>query len=56
MTDAKRPDKTPFSKIDADLTVIKWMLGVIAAGVAVLTAYAFVLLVATPETICAIWR
>jgi hypothetical protein len=56
MTDAKGSDKARFSKIDADLTIIKWMLGVIIAGVAVLMAQAFVLLVATPETIGAIWR
>jgi hypothetical protein len=38
----KRADKTHFSKIDSDLTIIKWMLGVIIAGVAVLMAQAFV--------------
>jgi hypothetical protein len=41
MTDAKGNNKTRFSKIEADLTVIKWMLGVAIAGVASLVIKAF---------------
>jgi hypothetical protein len=48
MTDLKGAGKAAFSKSETDLTIIKWMLGVIIASVAVLMAQAFVLLAATP--------